>query len=255
MRLLPRVVRSRRSITVAVVVFVVSLAVDLGTKEWALHALSMPRPGAPPPVCERDESGYTQIQRLRRPPVVILENHIELRYAENCGAAFGLGNTLGAAARKTLFFGAALLAFFFLTHMFLEGKGGPLFAASVPLILSGAIGNFIDRARHGYVVDFLRFYNLPFIDEYPTFNVADVTISVGVALLLIEGIRPQRAPARPAEEAGEGEASGEEAGGEAGGASATGSPPAGAAAASSPTAEGSVAPRDGGGSTAPGRSG
>jgi signal peptidase II len=199
-RLVPRIVRSRRSIVVAAVVFFVCLAIDLGTKEWALRALSMPRPGAPPPVCERDESGYVPIQRLRRPPVVIVENHIELRYAENCGAAFGLGNKLGAVARKTLFFGAAILAFFFLTHMFLEGKGGPLFAASVPLILSGAVGNFIDRARHGYVVDFLRFYNLPLIDEYPTFNVADVAISVGVALLLLEGIRPQGGPAATAED-------------------------------------------------------
>ena len=67
------------------------------------------------------------------------------------------------------------------------------------LILGGAIGNLIDRARLGYVVDFLDLYWRG--HHWPTFNVADVGISVGVALLVIDMVFSPKEPAdasRPA---------------------------------------------------------
>ena len=67
--------------------------------------------------------------------------------------------------------------------LYWTGYGGTLFAVSVPLIASGALGNLVDRFRLGYVVDFIRFHvREAFV--WPTFNVADITITVGVALLL-----------------------------------------------------------------------
>jgi signal peptidase II len=65
----------------------------------------------------------------------------------------------------------------------------------VPLIVSGALGNLFDRVRYGYVVDFIRFHWRGEWD-YPTFNVADVGISVGVALLIIDGFLEGRAEKR-----------------------------------------------------------
>jgi signal peptidase II len=67
------------------------------------------------------------------------------------------------------------------------------------LILGGAIGNLIDRARLGYVVDFLDLYWRG--HHWPTFNVADVGISVGVVLLVIDMAFSPKEPAdasRPA---------------------------------------------------------
>jgi signal peptidase II len=67
------------------------------------------------------------------------------------------------------------------------------------LILGGAIGNLIDRARLGYVVDFLDLYWRG--HHWPTFNVADIGISVGVALLVIDMVVSPKEPAdasRPA---------------------------------------------------------
>jgi signal peptidase II len=61
------------------------------------------------------------------------------------------------------------------------------------LILSGAIGNVSDRIRHGFVVDFIQVD--PRLFEYPTFNVADIAISIGVGLLLIDGMK-KPAPAQ-----------------------------------------------------------
>jgi signal peptidase II len=53
----------------------------------------------------------------------------------------------------------------------------------VGLIFGGAVGNLIDRARFGAVVDFLDFYWRGY--HWPAFNVADASISVGVALLAL----------------------------------------------------------------------
>jgi len=67
------------------------------------------------------------------------------------------------------------------------------------LILGGAIGNLIDRARLGYVVDFIDLYWRG--HHWPTFNVADVGISVGVVLLVIDMVFSPKEPAdasRPA---------------------------------------------------------
>jgi signal peptidase II len=91
-----------------------------------------------------------------------------------------------SAIRKGVFYVAAAGAAVLLMWMFITGRGGRLFAVSVPLIVAGAIGNFVDRVRFGYVVDFIRFH----INDrwaYPTFNVADAWITIGVALILIEG--------------------------------------------------------------------
>jgi signal peptidase II len=75
----------------------------------------------------------------------------------------------------------ALLLYFFRQlepHMKLS-------ALSLGLVLAGALGNLTDRLRHGEVVDFLQFHLL-FDYTFPTFNVADSLIVVGVAVLMIE---------------------------------------------------------------------
>ena len=93
--------------------------------------------------------------------------------------------------RKGVFYVAAAGAVVLLLWMFVRGRGGRLFALSVPLIVAGAVGNFVDRVRLGYVVDFVRFH----IDDrwaYPTFNVADAWITIGVILILLEGFLDNR---------------------------------------------------------------
>jgi signal peptidase II len=184
--------RTKQWIWGAVAIFAVSLAADLGSKEWALGALSEPRQAAPPPLCQTDDEGrLVAMQRWRHGEVTLVASHLELRYTENCGAAFGLGNALPRPARAALFYAAAFIAVFFLARRFLQGLGGPMFAWSVPLIASGAVGNLVDRIRHGYVVDFIRFWWGSF--EYPTFNIADAAITVGVVLMLLDEMkRPEK---------------------------------------------------------------
>ncbi len=213
--------RSKRALIIAATATVALLALDLGTKHWASEALSVEHPGTPPEVCA--ESGRNQ--RLRAESTVLVDGLLELSYAENCGAAFGLLNDSPSWIRRSVFGVAAIAAAVFLFLFFIQGKGGDLFAWSVPLVVSGAVGNLADRVRLGYVVDFIRVhYDEPFdllwwhFDrfEYPTFNVADITITIGVALLILDGIVEERrlkreAAAKKAQGAGEKTAEADEA--------------------------------------------
>ncbi len=181
-----RTPRSRKALLLCLVASAVLTAADLGTKHWALGRLSQPSSHGSDPACEPDEYGRIRQQRTQRPPVVLIDNYLEFRYAENCGAAFGFMRDMPSLVRKGVFYIAAFGAVVLLLWMFVTGRGGTLFAWSVPLIIGGAIGNFVDRVRFGYVVDFIRFH-LNDQWAYPTFNIADAWITIGVALILIDG--------------------------------------------------------------------
>jgi len=174
------------------VALVALTAIDLGTKEWALDSLSTPRlPGQAAPVCEPDDEGRIAYQRQPTPSRPLIDGVLDLTYAENCGAAFSLLRTAPGWLRLVVFGTTTIGAAFVLISMFLRAVGGPLFAAAVPLIVSGAIGNNLsDRPRHGFVVDFLQVS--PELFDYPIFNVADIWITIGVVFLLIDGMRRPR---------------------------------------------------------------
>ncbi|MGB5812325.1 MAG: signal peptidase II [Polyangiales bacterium] len=199
---MPRTHRSRKAFALCLIAIGVLTAADLGTKQWALANLSQPSSFGADPVCQADEAGRIRQQRTQTAPVVLIDGYLEFRYAENCGAAFGFMRDMPSLVRKGVFYVAALGAVVLLLWMFASGRGGPLFAWSVPLIVAGAIGNFVDRVQLGYVVDFVRFH-LNDRWAYPTFNVADAWISIGVVLILIDGFRDgkrqREAEASPAE--------------------------------------------------------
>ena len=196
-----RTPRVGKALVLCLASIAVLTALDLGSKHWALDRLSEPSQFSADPVCTADEEGRVFPQRSQRPPVVLIDRFLELRYAENCGAAFGFMRDMPSAVRKGVFYVAAVGAAILLMWIFVTGRGGRLFAISVPLIVAGAIGNLVDRVQLGYVVDFVRFH----LDDrwaYPTFNVADAWITIGVVLILIEGFREDRREKRArAEEA------------------------------------------------------
>lgn len=174
--------RSNKAILLCVVALAFFTWLDLWTKSLAVDALS----------CEPDGNvscrALRGMDRGRDEAYVMHPEYLELRYAENRGAAFGMLHDAPDWLRAVIFTGAAVVATGVLMWMFITGSGGPLFAMSVPLVVSGAIGNMVDRARLGYVVDFIRVH-VGTSWEWPTFNIADSTITVGVVLLLIDGMR------------------------------------------------------------------
>jgi signal peptidase II len=188
--------RSMQALVLAILAAATLTAADIWTKTWAEENLSHARRGEAPELCEGE------YQRLsgRGDEVVLIENVLDLKYAENCGAAFGLMRDAPAIARRVVFGIAAAVAVGALFFLFYQGRGGSLFAWSVPLVASGALGNLINRVQYGYVVDFIHVHYEPWDFDYPTFNVADITITIGVILLVIDSFRAEPvADAAPAD--------------------------------------------------------
>jgi signal peptidase II len=179
--------RSPRAIALCLVVLASLTWLDLWTKAWAAEALPC------------DAAANESCRSIpNKPPsrsggIVIIPGYLDFSYAENRGAAFSMLSDAPSWVRATLFTTAAVVFSAMLMWMFVTQRGGALLACGVPLIVSGALGNMVDRFRLGYVVDFIRFH-LHDGWEWPTFNVADCTIAVGFALLLLDGMRkPQTA--------------------------------------------------------------
>ena len=72
----------------------------------------------------------------------------------------------------------------------LSGRGAMWLAAALSLVMGGALGNVIDRVWHGYVIDFIHFHWGDWY--YPAFNVADVAITVGAVMLVIDALWSSR---------------------------------------------------------------
>ena len=73
----------------------------------------------------------------------------------------------------------------------LPARGQSLLAAALSLVMGGAIGNVIDRVRFGFVVDFIRVHYEQWY--FPAFNIADSSITVGAALLILDSLLQGRA--------------------------------------------------------------
>lgn len=112
----------------------------------------------------------------------------EFRYAENTGMAFGMLQYLNPGLRLPLFSLITLIAVTIIIHLLRQAPGrAVLLPSSLGFILSGAFGNLTDRYRWGVVVDFIR-VQITKNYSWPTFNLADTFITVGIALLILDTI-------------------------------------------------------------------
>lgn len=118
---------------------------------------------------------------------VPLNSFMNLTHQRNTGAAFSFLADAGGWQRWFFVVLATAVSAFIAGWLFRIRKEGPIILmGGLSLVLGGAIGNLIDRARLGYVTDFFQvwFGNWAF----PSFNVADAAISVGAALLIIDAL-------------------------------------------------------------------
>ena len=121
-----------------------------------------------------------------------------LNYTENHGISLGLFQASSDAMRWVLVVVTAAIAVGVAWWIGREEKRGDQIALG--MVLGGALGNILDRVRHGYVVDFA---DLHFGDFRPffIFNVADAAISIGVAILLLRAFLVKDRPKENAEHA------------------------------------------------------
>ena len=115
--------------------------------------------------------------------IPIIPGFFSLTHVHNPGGAFGFLAQNAALWRHWLFLGAAVLALGMIIYFHHQTpRSHSYLALGLSLIFGGAIGNLIDRVRFGEVVDFLDFYILN--HHWPTFNVADSGVTVGVIIFL-----------------------------------------------------------------------
>jgi signal peptidase II len=127
-------------------------------------------------------------------PHDLIPGFLRLLYRENRGGAWGLLTAAPEWFRMPFFLVSSLVAIgflFWIRPRFPLRR--PVADLAFPLILGGALGNLVDRARMGYVVDFLDAFVGGW--HWPTFNVADIGITVGVGLLVLDALLRAPAPA------------------------------------------------------------
>ena len=114
-------------------------------------------------------------------PYVLINGFFNIAYITNAGGAFGLFNSSPYGVRFVLFLLLPIVCVAFIFAMLKETENR-LQVMALSFILGGAAGNFLDRVRLGYVVDFIDWHVKAF--HWPTFNIADSFIVVGISILL-----------------------------------------------------------------------
>jgi signal peptidase II len=118
--------------------------------------------------------------------MIPLTGFFNLIHVHNTGAAFSLFADQPGWQRY-FFLAIGLGASALMFYLMRQTRGRPLFSIALALILGGAVGNVIDRALYGHVIDFLDFHVAGW--HWPAFNVADAGITVGAVLLVLDSLR------------------------------------------------------------------
>ncbi|MCZ0932289.1 MAG: signal peptidase II [Oligoflexia bacterium] len=123
---------------------------------------------------------FIHTQFPRQTSKAIIEGFFNISYVTNSGGAFGLFNDSPDWIRFILFLLFPLVCVYFIFKL-LQETNSRFQILALSFILGGAFGNYLDRVRLGYVVDFIDWHIKGW--HWPTFNIADSFIVMGVALL------------------------------------------------------------------------
>ena len=163
----------RPSYVFLAIVSAVTLALDLGSKIWA----------------ERRFEGAKLGQRHME----IIKDLLAFRLAKNPGGAWGLLGGESPTLRISFFVAISIIAVVFILSLYRKTTiTQKALTWGLPLVLGGALGNLADRIRYGHVIDFIEVRLGSY--QWPTFNVADIAIVVGVGLMAIDMFTPRRRP-------------------------------------------------------------
>jgi signal peptidase II len=129
---------------------------------------------------------YIIVQKFRLyQGVKVIHGFFNIIHVRNTGGAFGIFGGERGGIGSILFVVVSLIAIGAIVFLFVKTKENEkTLALSFSLILSGAVGNLIDRLHYGEVVDFLDFHLFAY--HWPAFNVADSAICIGIGLMALE---------------------------------------------------------------------
>ena len=123
-----------------------------------------------------------------QPPRQLIASVLDLRYVQNTDTAFNLLRSVPERARGPMLLGFGAVALMSLIVALLRWPGTTATRVAFVLILAGALGNCLDRLLRGYVVDFIH------VPHWPVFNVADICVTAGIALLCWGSLYHHRRP-------------------------------------------------------------
>ena len=125
---------------------------------------------------------FAQKSLMGKEPFVLIKDVFELQYLENLGAAFGV-----MQGKKTFFVIFTVIVLLLLAVLYFKIPAQKRFRPVLWILVlfyAGAIGNFIDRVRLNYVVDFFYFKLI----NFPIFNVADIYVTVAAFFVIVLGL-------------------------------------------------------------------
>ena len=158
----------------------ISVVLDQWSKSWAVNKLMITQGELP--LNPRDIYAHT----------LEVFSWWNWRLVGNKGAAWGIFRDLPETWRVPFFVLIGAFAMGVLLTLYFKSHGQKVLQIGLILVLGGAIGNLIDRVQIGYVIDFIDWHYGGY--HWPTFNVADISISVGVGFLfidmIIQGLNP-----------------------------------------------------------------
>jgi signal peptidase II len=127
--------------------------------------------------------------------IKVIPGFFNLVYVTNTGGAFGIFGGERGGLGSILFVVVSLVVIGCILFFFVRLKGDEkTLSLSLSLVLSGAVGNLIDRLQYGEVVDFLDFYLFSY--HWPAFNIADSVICIGIGLTALELLIQDRRKAK-----------------------------------------------------------
>lgn len=115
----------------------------------------------------------------------VIDGFFNIVYAMNRGSAFSFLHSAPDWFRKPFFFIIPLAAMIFITYIMLKSQKNKVQFLAFASVLGGALGNFISRIYPGYVIDFLDI-KITSTYHWPSFNVADIGITVGLVLIMLD---------------------------------------------------------------------
>ena len=130
---------------------------------------------------------YRHLEPLATEPHYVWQPVWRMNYVENPGAAWGLFRSFSDSFRNAFFTLISVGAVAFILHYYRKLRDDQRYLqVALAFVLAGAVGNFVDRIARQYVIDFVEWYWWNRTDlRWPTFNVADSLIVVGVAMLVL----------------------------------------------------------------------
>jgi len=165
------IARRRHCLALKVLLFVVvasaTLALDQMSKHWA----------------------QSDLQYRKNASISVIHNSLSLTYVRNPAGAWGLLGGLDKKLRHVVLLSTSVLAVAILAFLIPRGRS-LVDLAAMGAVLGGAVGNLLDRLRWHYVIDFVDWHRYI---KWPTFNLADVAITVGVILLAVGMLRNELA--------------------------------------------------------------